>query len=173
VILNQCLRAQGLLAEKFGVAADVWSATSYKQLRREALACERWNTLHPAEPPRQSYLETLLAQEAGVFVAASDYMKALPEMIQKWVPGGLLALGTDGFGRSDDRPDLRRHFEIDAECIAAGALPAGTAPGTETATGEAGDRRPWDRPGQGRPGAGVRGRLRHSAPAKPQAARSI
>jgi pyruvate dehydrogenase E1 component len=122
VILNQCLRAQELLAQKYEVAADVWSATSYKELRREALACERWNTLHPSEPPRVSYLEAILAKEEGVFVAASDYMKSLPGMIQKWVPGGLLALGTDGFGRSDDRPDLRRHFEIDAESIVIAAL---------------------------------------------------
>src|SRR5439155_23460412 len=77
---------------------------------------------HPAEAPRVSYLETVLGKEEGVFVAASDYMKSLPGMIQKWVPGGLLALGTDGFGRSDDRPDLRRHFEIDAETIAVAAL---------------------------------------------------
>ncbi len=121
-ILRECLRAQSLLAEKFGVAADVWSATSYKELRREALACDRWNRLHPAEAPRRSYVETVLADERGVFVAATDHMKALPEMILPWVPGGLTALGTDGFGRSDDRPALRRHFEIDAECIAVAAL---------------------------------------------------
>jgi pyruvate dehydrogenase E1 component len=122
VILRECLRAQEILAEKYGVAADVWSVTSYKELRRDALACERWNLLHPTEPPRKSYVETLLAKEEGVFVASSDYMKSLPEMIQKWVPGGLLALGTDGFGRSDDRPDLRRHFEVDAESITVAAL---------------------------------------------------
>jgi pyruvate dehydrogenase E1 component len=122
VILNQCLRAQEILASKYAVAADVWSVTSFKELRREALACERWNLLHPTESPRKSYVEAVLAKEEGVFVAASDYMKSWPEMIQKWVPGGLLALGTDGFGRSDDREDLRRHFEVDAECITAAAL---------------------------------------------------
>jgi pyruvate dehydrogenase E1 component len=122
VILNQCLRAQELLAENYGVAADVWSVTSYKELRRDALACERWNLLHPAEKRRKSYLEELLANEKGVYVAASDYMKALPELIDKWVPGGLDAMGTDGFGRSDDRADLRRHFEVDAECITLAAL---------------------------------------------------
>jgi pyruvate dehydrogenase E1 component len=121
-ILRYCLRAQELLAEKYGVAADVWSVTSYKELRRDAQACERWNLLHPAEAPRKSYVESLLAKESGLYVAASDHMKAVPEMIQKWVPGGLLALGTDGFGRSEDRADLRRHFEIDAESIAIAAL---------------------------------------------------
>jgi pyruvate dehydrogenase E1 component len=121
-ILQHCLRAQSLLAEKYAVAADVWSVTSYKELRRDALVCERWNLLHPTETPRRSYLETLLEDEDGVFVAASDYMKSLPEMIQKWLPGGLFALGTDGFGRSDDREALRRHFEIDAECVTVAAL---------------------------------------------------
>jgi len=121
-ILMQALRAQELLAQHFGVAADVWSVTSYKELRREALEVERWNLLHPLEKPRQSYLETLLAGEQGVFVAVSDFMRSLPEMIQRWVPGGLYPLGTDGFGRSETRPALRRHFEIDAECVAVAAL---------------------------------------------------
>jgi pyruvate dehydrogenase E1 component len=122
IILKECLRAQALLAEKFGVAADVWSVTSYKELRREALACERWNTLHPTATPRKSYLESTLEKETGPFIAASDFMKATAEMIARWVPGGLLPLGTDGFGRSDDRAVLRRHFEVDAESIAVAAL---------------------------------------------------
>jgi pyruvate dehydrogenase E1 component len=121
-ILGECLRAQEILADRFGIAADVWSATSYKELRREALACDRWNRLHPEQPTKKSYVQTLLEKEKGVFVAASDFMKSLPEMIQHWVPGGLTALGTDGFGRSDDRSALRRHFEIDAECIAVAAM---------------------------------------------------
>ena len=121
-ILMHALRAQELLAEHFGVAADVWSATSYKELRREALEVERWNLLHPTEKPRQSYVQTLLAKEEGPFVAASDFMRALPEMIGRWVPGGLFALGTDGFGRSETRAALRRHFEVDAESIAVAAL---------------------------------------------------
>jgi pyruvate dehydrogenase E1 component len=120
-ILMQTLRAQELLAE-FGVSADVWSVTSYKELRREALEVERWNTLHPTEKPRPSYLQTVLAKEEGVFIAASDYIRAVPEMIARWVPGGLFALGTDGFGRSETRPALRRHFEVDAECITVAAL---------------------------------------------------
>jgi pyruvate dehydrogenase E1 component len=119
--LPYVLRAQELLAE-FGVSADVWSATSYQELRRDALACERWNLLHPCENPRESYVERMLKNEEGVFVAASDYMKSLPEMIQRWVPGGLYPLGTDGFGRSETRAALRRHFEVDAECIVLATL---------------------------------------------------
>jgi pyruvate dehydrogenase E1 component len=121
-ILPHALRAQSLLAEHFDVAADVWSATSYKELRRDALEVERWNLLHPQEKPRSSYLQTALAKEDGVFLAASDYMRMVPDMISRWVPGGLLPLGTDGFGRSETRPALRRHFEVDAEFIAYAAL---------------------------------------------------
>jgi pyruvate dehydrogenase E1 component len=123
-ILQHALRAQDLLAEQFGIPADVWSATSYKELRRDALEAKRWSFLHPAEKPRLSYVEKLLAREGknDVYVASSDYMRSVPEMIAEWVPGGLYALGTDGFGRSETRPALRRHFEIDAECIALAAL---------------------------------------------------
>ncbi len=121
-ILPHVLRAQEMLAEQFGVAADVWSVTSYKELRREALEVERWNMLHPAEKPRRSYVETVLAKEEGVFVAASDYMRSVPEMITRWVPGGLYPLGTDGFGRSETREALRRFFEVDAESITVAAL---------------------------------------------------
>jgi pyruvate dehydrogenase E1 component len=121
-ILRQALRAQELLADRFGIAADVWSATNYKELRRDALECERWNMLHPTESPRRSYVERVLADEQGVFIAASDYLKSLPDMIARWVPDGLHPLGTDGFGRSDSRPALRRFFEVDAECITIAAL---------------------------------------------------
>jgi pyruvate dehydrogenase E1 component len=121
-ILREALRAQDLLADRFGVAADVWSLTSYKELRREALEVERWNLLHPAAEPRRCYVQQALADVPGPFIAATDYMKSLPEMIARWVPGGLYSLGTDGFGRSDTRPRLRRFFEIDAECIAVAAL---------------------------------------------------
>src|SRR5205823_4400388 len=113
-ILPYVLRAQGMLAEQFGVAADVWSVTSYKELRREALEVERWNMLHPTEKPRRSYLEGVLEKEEGIFLAASDYMRSVPEMIARWVPGGLYPLGTDGFGRSETREALRRFFEVDA-----------------------------------------------------------
>ena len=121
-ILREALRAQELLAERYQVAADVWSVTSYKELRRDALECERWNRLHPTAESRRSYLEKLLANEKGVFIAATDYMKSLPEMIARWVPGGLVPLGTDGFGRSETRSALRRFFEMDAECITLTAL---------------------------------------------------
>ena len=114
--------AQELLAEQFGVSADVWSVTSYRELRREALEVERWNLLHPGEKLKTNYVEQLLAKEQGVFIAASDNMRALPDMIARWVPGGIFPLGTDGFGRSDTRPALRRHFEVDAECIAFATL---------------------------------------------------
>lgn len=114
-IINQALRAQTILAEKYGVAADVWSATNYKWLRNDALSARRWNMLHPTETPKKSYIETLLAKEKGPFVAVSDNMKIVPDQIAPWVPGGLMTLGTDGFGRSDTRASLRRFFEVDAE----------------------------------------------------------
>ena len=153
-ILPHALRAQELLAEHFGVAADVWSATSYKELRREALEVERWNLLHPTEKPRQSYVQTVLAKEEGVFVAASDFMRALPEMIARWVPGGLFPLGTDGFGRSETRAALRRHFEVDAECITVAALsPAGAARPDQAGRGATGDPEIRHQPGKDQPDA--------------------
>ena len=120
--LREVIRAADLLAEHWGVASTVWSVTSWKELRREAQECRRWNMLHPEEKPRVSYLETQLATTDGVFVAASDHVRAVAEQLDPWVPGGLFALGTDGFGRSETRGPLRRHFEVDAECIAIGAL---------------------------------------------------
>jgi pyruvate dehydrogenase E1 component len=123
-VLPLALRAQEILTKQFGIAADVWSVTSYKELRRDALDTERWNFLHPTAKLRRSYLEETLGAEGSkdVYVAASDFMRSLPEMISRWVPGGLFPLGTDGFGRSASRASLRRHFEIDSECIAAAAL---------------------------------------------------
>ncbi|MGH7826882.1 MAG: pyruvate dehydrogenase (acetyl-transferring), homodimeric type [Candidatus Binatia bacterium] len=114
-LIREGLRAQQILAEQFDVSADVWSATSYKLLRGDILATKRWNMLHPTAPQRKSYLEKLLEKEEGAFVAVSDYMKMVPDQIAPWVPGGLTTLGTDGFGRSDTRPNLRRFFEVDAE----------------------------------------------------------
>jgi pyruvate dehydrogenase E1 component len=122
-IIRCALDAQEILA-RYGVSADVWSATSYKLLRNDALQCRRWNMLHPTRPPRKSYLETLLASETGVFVAVSDHVKLVPDQIASWIPGGLVSLGTDGFGRSETRENLRRFFEIDAECTAVAALAA-------------------------------------------------
>ena len=120
-ILLEALRAQELLAE-LGVAADVWSVTSYNELYREAEEAERWNRLHPSAPRRTPYVARLLGQETGVFIAASDYMKALANRIARWVPGPYHILGTDGFGLSESRPALRDYFEISAEHIAIAAL---------------------------------------------------
>jgi pyruvate dehydrogenase E1 component len=121
-IINSALKAQEILADRYDVSADVWSATSYKMLRNDALRCKRWNMLHPAAAPKKSYVETLLAKEQGVFVAVSDYMRLVPDQIAPWVPGGLMTLGTDGFGRSDTRARLRRFFEVDAESTVIGVL---------------------------------------------------
>jgi pyruvate dehydrogenase E1 component len=121
-IIRSALRAQEILAERYDVSADVWSATNYKQLRNDCLRCRRWNMLHPTEPPKKSHVETVLAGEQGPYIAVSDFMKIVPEQIAPWVPGGLFALGTDGFGRSDTREKLRRFFEVDAECTVIATL---------------------------------------------------
>ena len=121
-ILNESVRAQQILAEKYNVAADVWSVTSYNELRRDALAVERWNRLHPDEPQKTPYLLDALKGAEGPIVAASDYMKVVADQVAPWLPGRMETLGTDGFGRSDNREFLRRHFEINAESIVAAAL---------------------------------------------------
>ena len=121
-IMREALQAQDLLAETFDVAADVWSATSYPLLRREALQVERHNRLHPDAAPGTPYITGLLSKEPWPVVAASDYIKALPDMVSRWVPGGMTPLGTDGFGRSDSRDALRRFFEVNAAHIAYAAL---------------------------------------------------
>ena len=122
-ILRQALEAQRLLLE-MEIDADVWSVTSFNELYRDAIAAERWNRLHPAEAPRCSYLSRVMAAEAGVFVAATDYMKALPYSIAPWIPGRYQVLGTDGYGMSESRPDLRSHFEIDSRFMVVAALQA-------------------------------------------------
>ena len=121
-ILNEAVRAQKILAEKYQVAADVWSVTSYNELRRDALEVERWNRLHPAEPERKPYLLQALEGVEGSIVASTDYMKVVADQIAPWLPSRLVALGTDGFGRSENREHLRKHFENGAEAIAAAAL---------------------------------------------------
>ena len=122
-IMRQVLHAQEVLQEKYEVSADVYSVTSYQQLRNEALAVERWNRLHPEAEPRLPYITTVLGGHSPI-VAASDWLKALPDQVSRWVGSPFVPLGTDGFGRSDTREALRRHFEIDAESIAAASLHA-------------------------------------------------
>jgi pyruvate dehydrogenase E1 component len=121
-ILNKAVAAQKILEEKYDVAAEVWSVTSYKELHRDALMTERWNMLHPEDKPQVPYVAQALKGAKGVFVAASDYVKALPESISKWLPGPLISLGTDGFGRSDGRRQLRNFFEVDERYITLAAL---------------------------------------------------
>ncbi len=123
-ILNSVLAAQEMLGEKYDVRADVWSVTSYQRLRRDAIACERHNRLHPLDPPRVPDIVRVLQGETGPFIAATDYMKLVPEQIARWVPGRFVPLGTDGFGMSDTREGLRRHFEVDAAAIVIAALDA-------------------------------------------------
>ena len=121
-ILNEVIKAQQILVNDYGVAADVWSVTSYKELYQDAVECERWNLLHPKKQARVPYVSGLLAKEKGVFVAASDYMKVLPASVAQWFPGPLHCLGTDGFGRSDSRERLRDFFEVDARYIVLATL---------------------------------------------------
>lgn len=116
-ILNEVIKASKILEEDYRIACDIWSVTSYKELRRDALETERWNMLNPTKEKKESYLEKILKKESGVFVAASDYVKALPDSVAKWFPGRLYSLGTDGYGRSDTREVLRDFFEVDAKHI--------------------------------------------------------
>jgi pyruvate dehydrogenase E1 component len=121
-ILNEALKAQKLLAEKYGIGTNVWSVTSYTELRRDALKVDRWNRLHPGETPRKPFLVEALGAMDMPIIAATDYMKIVADQISPWLPGRLTPLGTDGFGRSENREHLRRFFEIDAASIAATAL---------------------------------------------------
>jgi len=121
-ILNEVLKGQTILEENYDVSADVWSVTGYKELYRDALDCDRWNLLHPEDEERVPYITSCFGEDAGPFVAASDYVKALPDSIARWVPGPLHSLGTDGFGRSESRAALRDFFEVDARYVALAAL---------------------------------------------------
>jgi pyruvate dehydrogenase E1 component len=120
-ILNEVLAAQKLL-EKYDVAADVWSVTSYQELYRDGHAADRWNMLHPGETPKVPYVRQCLETTSGVIVAASDYLKVLPGSLDRWMPRRVRALGTDGFGRSDDRAGLRQFFEVDARFVVVATL---------------------------------------------------
>ncbi len=123
-ILNEVLKAQTVLEDDFKIATDVWSVTSYKELRKDGLDIDRWNMLHPADTAKIPYITKMLKDEEGVFVAASDYVKALPDSIAKWFPRPLVSLGTDGFGRSEGRTGLRDFFEVDAKHIVVATLHA-------------------------------------------------
>ncbi|MCB1623788.1 MAG: pyruvate dehydrogenase (acetyl-transferring), homodimeric type, partial [Pseudomonadales bacterium] len=128
-ILRECQAAAELLETEFGVSADIYSVPSFGELRREALDCERWNMLHPADERRIPYVQQLLDKADGPFVAATDYMRIVPDQIRQWIPGRYVTLGTDGFGRSDARAPLRQHFEVDRNYIAVAALHALAAEG--------------------------------------------
>jgi pyruvate dehydrogenase E1 component len=121
-IMNGVLKAQEILAEKYGISSDVWSVTSYTELRRDAQECKRWNMFHPTMPKRKSYLENVMEGSEGPVIAASDYVRALAEQVAPYLDNEMMVLGTDGMGRSETRPALRRHFEVDAECITIATL---------------------------------------------------
>jgi pyruvate dehydrogenase E1 component len=121
-ILRESLRAAEILKSQYKISSDVWSVTSYNQLRRDAQECERWNMLNPEKPRRHSYLQEQIDATEGPIIAASDYMRILPDQLGPWLQGRLFSLGTDGMGRSESRANLRRHFEVDAESIVVATL---------------------------------------------------
>ena len=123
-ILREVMTAAEILESDYGVPADIFSVPSFSELRREALDVERRNLLHPDQPAQQPYVRQLLGDRTGPFIAATDYMKIVPDQIRQWVPGRFIVLGTDGYGRSDSRAQLRRHFEVDAHHIVLASLRA-------------------------------------------------
>ncbi len=123
-ILREVLAASEILEKEYGVPADVFSVTSFNELRRDALDAERWNMLNPAKPARTSYLRECLGERKGPFIAATDYMRTVPDQVRQWIPGRYAVLGTDGYGRSDSRAALRRFFEVDRHYITVAALKA-------------------------------------------------
>jgi pyruvate dehydrogenase E1 component len=122
VALRWALEAQKLLAEDWGVDAEAWSATSWTELRREAMECDEWNLLHPDGEPRVPYVTSALADHHGPVVAVSDWIRAVPDQIARWVGASYSSLGTDGWGLSDTRPAARRHFHVDAQSITLAVL---------------------------------------------------
>jgi pyruvate dehydrogenase E1 component len=123
-ILREVIKAAAVLEKEFGVAADVFSVPSFSELRRDAIDAERWNLLHPDQPPRVPYVQECLAKHAGPYVAATDYMRIVADQVRQWVPGRYHVLGTDGFGRSDSREALRGFFEVDHRYVVVAALKA-------------------------------------------------
>jgi pyruvate dehydrogenase E1 component len=124
VILREVIAAAELLEKDWGVAADVWSAPSFTELRREGLDCERWNMLNPEKPQRMSYVAQCFKDAKGPVIASTDYMRSFAEQIQRFVPNKFVALGTDGYGRSDSREALRDFFEVDRHYVVVAALKA-------------------------------------------------
>jgi pyruvate dehydrogenase E1 component len=123
-ILREALAAAEILQKDYGVPSDIFSVTSFSELRREAMEVERWNLLHPTDAPRVPYVQQLFKDRDGPVIAATDYMRTVPDQIRQWVNGRYVTLGTDGFGRSDSRAALRKHFEVDRNHIAVAALKA-------------------------------------------------
>jgi pyruvate dehydrogenase E1 component len=123
-ILREVIAAGEILEKEYGIAADIWSVTSFNEVRREALGVSRWNMLHPAEPGRLPYVSACLKDRKGPVVAATDYMKVFADQIREFVPGRYKVLGTDGFGRSDTREQLRHFFEVDRHYVVIAALTA-------------------------------------------------
>jgi pyruvate dehydrogenase E1 component len=123
-ILLEVIAAAGLLAEEWGVAADVWSAPSFNELARDGHATARWNLLHPTQKPRRAYVTECLEEQSGPVIAATDYIRLYADQIRAFVPQRYVVLGTDGYGRSDTRENLRRHFEVDRQSVAVAALKA-------------------------------------------------
>jgi len=121
-ILPEVIKAAHILEEQYGVAADIWSVTSYQELYREGHAAERWNRLHPDQTPRVPYVRQCFEGIDQPIIAASDYVKALPDAIDRWLPRPLVSLGTDGFGRSENRASLRDFFEVDSRFIVLATL---------------------------------------------------
>jgi pyruvate dehydrogenase E1 component len=123
-MLNEALKAQQILAERYQINTDVWSVTSYNELRKEGLEVERWNRLHPGSEARVPYIKQVMDGTQGPIIASSDYMKSIPDSLAPWIADRLTSLGTDGFGRSENREHLRRFFEISAEAIVQATLSA-------------------------------------------------
>jgi pyruvate dehydrogenase E1 component len=121
-ILREVMAAAELLADDFGVVADVWSVTSFTELRRDGIEVERWNMLHPTDEPRRAFVSESLDRRRGPVIASTDYIRAFADQIRQWVPGAYRVLGTDGYGRSDFRRALRRFFEVDRHYVAVAAL---------------------------------------------------
>jgi pyruvate dehydrogenase E1 component len=129
-LLREVIAAAEMLRIDFGIGADVWSVTSFTELRRDGLGVERYNRLHPSQPRRQSWVEACLHDTQGPVIAVTDYMRTVPDLIRAWIPGEYVVLGTDGFGRSDTRVALRDFFEVDRKHVAIAALSALAGKGT-------------------------------------------